>query len=1108
MNTPAVAHLPTHASSRSIQPIHKAGRRMPGSPLVEPEFPRWAGAGNLALARALGGDGVRTKHRVSQPGDSEETEADHVADEVTSGEHSGCHCGGNCASCQGAAAVRRSAGPQPPRSLTHVDEGIQRSLGPGNPLDPRVRADMETRFGAGFDGVRIHTGREATAASRSLGARAFTVGHSIAFDEGEFAPDTAQGSRLLAHELTHLDRHAGMSDRTVYRQPADAGVPDAGPVDAGGGVPTTVFRGVTVSSDPTYTYGLLERMYIAQGYGAVEDFVTGFEHEVVVPRRPIAGVSDDPTFYRDADIGSALRTQFERIRDEERAFVEGFENHARAVGLKVLEESLKHVEAEAIRYGVANLHPELSWTGLKQKGDVADNASTRGISIAAQGLLDRKTKAEQAMDRYMDFTSGVPAIAELASQRYHSQESQFTTMQAEIKRTQREFDVYRIQVQAKFPLIAALANDETFKRDALEDLAKGAKGKDGEAAQVIIDQVTEKRDNIAKVSGELKPGGDVNIWRVSKLVDATRHELAAPSGTLRGRFVDDKIKDEEPGVLTGILIGLLQLGLVLLAPVTGGLSLIPAAIIGVGTAYSHYKEYQMKLALHGTDFGAAALSAEEPSLFWLAVDIVAAGFDVAAAAGPALRIFRTLAPAAKGIREGEATAEAIAKLERQAAELGGEKLAKEVGRDARAMGGASRDVGITAEEARKFEQAAADIAARELPAGVASAETLAGGSVKVSRSGSIWSCNSPCGMMRERYKDLLARKPEYAQKLDALEAEARKLAPDSDVARRELAGRAAALEREMRTTSLPGDWNSPLSEFAGFDNLIKRRGSVAAQLDHHPPGWTGREEARFRFGEAAESDTLAKDYRWVLDENGLLSFDRMNMSVPPLRFNPATLEFEEAFGVGLKSATRGPETVRGLDTLPRKDTDVMQAAFKNRRDLIAKRDKLEALEETGKIKPQEAADLRKLHAEINEQSRRIGEQAAEGVMSGRGGKKIYPVGKTHSTSGDFDQVWKVGDEFHIVEAKGGSSGLGSRSISEAMRAEQGTVEYAMSIAENMARNGTTKEIRQLGDQLVKAIGQRKIKYVLVRAPIVTEAGVAGLGKVKVSEFVLPAATKP
>lgn len=112
---------------------------------------------------------------------------------------------------------------------------------------------------------------------------------------------------------------------------------------------------------------------------------------------------------------------------------------------------------------------------------------------------------------------------------------------------------------------------------------------------------------------------------------------------------------------------------------------------------------------------------------------------------------------------------------------------------------------------------------------------------------------------------------------------------------------------------------------------------------------------------------------------------------------------------------------------------------------------------------------------------------------------MYPLSKTYSTAGDFDQVWKVGDEFRLVEAKGGSSGLGSRAVSEGVRAEQGTKEYAMSIAENMATNGATKEIRKLGNEMISAIRKGKFKYILVRAPIADEFTDT---VVKVSEFVI------
>ena len=971
---------------------------------------------------------------------------------------------------------------------------------------------MEGRFGSRLDDVHIHTDREATVAARALGARAFTLGRAIAFDEGEYAPETTPGRRLLAHELAHLSHHAGAGDPAVRRQPVDAGVGDAGPTDAGGvGQITNVFRGETVSDDPVFTYDLLKRMYILSGYGAVEDFVHGFDNEHVLPGRPIAGVSDDPEFNRNAAIGATLRAQFEVISKDERSFVAQFEDDSRNAAKDVLEESRKHVEAEAIRYGVRNVHLEFSfWWGIPEmKGEVADNASTRGIAIAAQGLLDRKSKAEEAVEEFREYSSGLPGIVELGSQRGPWASKQGADIVAEkkdkIARTQRELNVYRTQMEVKFPLLAALGNDEDFKRSELEDLTKGAAGNNAKATQVIVDQIVEKLANINKVKAELelKKGGDVNIWRVPKLVNATRDALGAAPGTLHGRMVDDKVKDEQPSALTGILIGLLQIGLVLLAPFTGGLSLLPAAAIGVGTAYSHYKEYELQSALHGTDFGAAALSAEEPSLFWLAVDIVGAGFDVGAAAGAAVRIFRALAPAAKALREAEAGGEAILKFERQAAELGGEALARTVGRDARAMGGASREVGITAEEASKFEKAAADVAEKELPKSAPKAATLAGGEAKVSPSGTIWSCNSPCAMMRERYLGLLARDNNYLQKLEKLEERARKVAAGAtDDTLEGIATEAAALEREMRTTALPGDWTSPLKESspARFDDLVKSRGSVAAELDHHPPGWTGSHEAEFRFGAAGEAEP---GYRWTMDGSGALRYDRLDASLPPHRFNAASGKFELAAEDGLIRAVKGAEKTEAV-SIASKEGAAMETAFKNRRALIADRNDLEALEKLGPLTSEDATKLKEIYAQINEQSRQLGEQAAEAVMSGKGGKKIYPLTKVHSTSGDFDQVWKIGDEFHIVEAKGGSGSLGARSIGEGMRAEQGTIEYARSIAENMATRGATKEIRALGRELRAAMDAGKVKYVLVRAPIGTKAGVAVLGDVKVSQFVLPA----
>jgi hypothetical protein len=68
---------------------------------------------------------------------------------------------------------------------------------------------MESRFEHDFSRVRVHTNSKAIEAAQSVNALAFTVGHNIAFDRGQYAPETLSGKRLLAHELTHVTQQHG-----------------------------------------------------------------------------------------------------------------------------------------------------------------------------------------------------------------------------------------------------------------------------------------------------------------------------------------------------------------------------------------------------------------------------------------------------------------------------------------------------------------------------------------------------------------------------------------------------------------------------------------------------------------------------------------------------------------------------------------------------------------------------------------------------------------------------------------------------------------------------------------------------------------------------------
>ncbi|GAA1309841.1 DUF4157 domain-containing protein [Saccharothrix xinjiangensis] len=92
---------------------------------------------------------------------------------------------------------------------------------PGEPLDAPVREDMESRLGADFSDVRVHTDGVASQAAESVRAEAFTTGSHLVFGQGQYDPSSSAGQHRLAHELTHvLQQRSG---------------PVAG-TDAGGGV--------------------------------------------------------------------------------------------------------------------------------------------------------------------------------------------------------------------------------------------------------------------------------------------------------------------------------------------------------------------------------------------------------------------------------------------------------------------------------------------------------------------------------------------------------------------------------------------------------------------------------------------------------------------------------------------------------------------------------------------------------------------------------------------------------------------------------------------------------------------------------------------------------
>jgi hypothetical protein len=170
---------------------------------------------------------IQAKLTVSQPGDPFEQEADQVAEQVMrmpvaspplSSADAEIQRKGSCdkASKEEEEKVQTKEAPGRTPSITPRAEAHVESLrGGGQPLPGAVRSFFEPRFGRDFSGVRVHSGSRANEAASAVQARAFTLGKDIVFAAGEFAPQSEEGQRLLAHELVHIgQQEQGGRDRS------------------------------------------------------------------------------------------------------------------------------------------------------------------------------------------------------------------------------------------------------------------------------------------------------------------------------------------------------------------------------------------------------------------------------------------------------------------------------------------------------------------------------------------------------------------------------------------------------------------------------------------------------------------------------------------------------------------------------------------------------------------------------------------------------------------------------------------------------------------------------------------------------------------------------
>lgn len=560
---------------------------------------------------------------------------------------------------------------------------IQTQLGAGTQLDDGVRSRMESAYGETFSDVEVHADTNAAGLSKDLNARAFTVGQHIAFGNGEYRPGTLIGDALIAHELAHVmqqrrgDKTAapaqkGTTDHDSFEEEADHAAVDAVVSTWGGarkGLAKLGNRAMTglrsslrlqrCKSDvaipaeyqmpPTVGPQDEELMQRLEGrhdvYAKYQAYLSAVKNDA---RLSSCGASNPQALGASLgnigrlndmrrDLDAELREEgFASIEDFEakiKQFDAFFERYAIQAAFQILQENEALIQAESKRYG--------------------GPASSSGITELKAALAPAKATVDQA-DR-------IPPVAKTETDGLGKAVVYYPAPEA--VRLWEEAEQMGRALAPRFPILA----DPNVSIRAL------VSADDAKVQSILQSTASDRVSDIQKTRQNLVDKPSL-VWQMEVAVERARTQLKIVQGSIYDALIRNKLSDIQwDKTFRSLVIGALAIGLGVISAGTGTAAVLAGAAlagVSIGTLTAHTKEYLIQQAAAGTAFDRAkALTSIEPSLGWLALDVVAAVLDV----GAAVSAFRALSGTAKAAAEGAATINDL----RQKALTVGEQLAKE-----------------------------------------------------------------------------------------------------------------------------------------------------------------------------------------------------------------------------------------------------------------------------------------------------------------------------------------------------------------------------------------------------------------------------------------------
>lgn len=482
----------------------------------------------------------------------------------------------------------------------------------------------------------------------------------------------------------------------VQRDPTISRAPEPAPVPADYRV-RHKRSGQRFTDDPVEVRKALELFMATQpDMKALDWFNHDDDFVGPVPGHSLALTCDlDPaacTKYR-ADVMRVVRAEVTDLRSRMNSFKADFQQRANDTVLLLLNDSEEKINSEKKRYG---LDKKATWWGLSADYSMND---PKDLTDAAKALLEKYLALKTATDAMKKITElggsgtpGRPALPPGGTDAMGTAEDR-ARAEAEVKAREKDYSLLRKEKESEHPLLITYDLRPTNERTH-GVLAGLAADSSDTKAELLYEHIDVKLKNI-KTTRDHVLGHKDAVWKLPTVLGITQKlpDIASydklPTKQLQQIAIEDaksQVSLEaliETAALAAISVGLGMVATPLAAAgmrALAGAALVTDASITVAQTLSAIHQFEFEQAATNTDLDgqARSISQEEPSLFWLALDVLTTGLQLKDAA----REFRGLvqlwrgATAAKAAKNEAEAAKLIDDLKKKADDL---KLDKEVG---------------------------------------------------------------------------------------------------------------------------------------------------------------------------------------------------------------------------------------------------------------------------------------------------------------------------------------------------------------------------------------------------------------------------------------------